>query len=594
METQYSFFNYDSPSLTEKYENYLKDIDSLITDIQNIPMCFIFKSTIKIFFEICNYLDSTKIKNLFDKLSMLYHKLKKIQLFNLLVSYYREIKGIYNEIEKSFNNVGFTIRDDLIINPVFNENNISKFRINIKSTSLAKYKYLKSKIEEYFDAREDLLIKNDFIIGNFEEGYTFENILKDKFLYLNDGDVLKEMKSLLLEFGIDYTTRDSWWFNEDISRKVVLRKKEEEKQKKLEEKQKRIADKNMRKEKFKNVILNLQKDELIIRKKFYSKKNTSKFKQTFLDLKNIILSNEEIKTKLINILPYGSTTQFTYNLNSDLEISLFTKNYEKIDKIEITEILQKIERLIIDNYEEKYTDVIIRETRRTVLLVLKDKMSDIQIEINCNNFFTLMNSNLIRNYLIYDARALILINIIKDWSKIKKINSNSEGYLSSYCYTLMTIFFLQKLNQPLLPVISSNKDLLKIKIYEKEHFIEKQLLQSSNLMQNWHTFNKEDTVSTLLIKWMLFYLYLFDEKRYCIDISNENNTFRYDEAKYLSYSVDQSKLSAYCFIDMFDYTYNPGAYMKENSFPHDNYLRVLKESVKSLLEGKSIFAADEQ
>ena len=55
-----------------------------------------------------------------------------------------------------------------------------------------------------------------------------------------------------------------------------------------------------------------------------------------------------------------------------------------------------------------------------------------------------MNSNLIRNYLVYDARALILINTIKDWSKIKGINSNKEGYLSSYCYTLIIIFFYKK------------------------------------------------------------------------------------------------------------------------------------------------------
>ena len=66
----------------------------------------------------------------------------------------------------------------------------------------------------------------------------------------------------------------------------------------------KIIDENTRKLKFKNVIKNLQKDELIIRKKFYSKKNTFKFKQAFFDLKNIILSNEEIKNKLINILKY--------------------------------------------------------------------------------------------------------------------------------------------------------------------------------------------------------------------------------------------------------------------------------------------------
>ena len=46
---------------------------------------------------------------------------------------------------------------------------------------------------------------------------------------------------------------------------------------------------------------------------------------------------------------------------------------------------------------------------------------------------------------------------------------------------------------------------------------------------------------------------------------------------------------AYCFIDMFDYTYNPGSYMVNGSIKHSNFKDVLKQSIEQLLEGKKEF-----
>ena len=80
--------------------------------------------------------------------------------------------------------------------------------------------------------------------------------------------------------------------------------------------------------------------------------------------------------------------------------------------------------------------------------------------------------------------------------------------------------FLQKIKNPLLPIISSYNDLIKIKIKisEKQFFIERLLLKSFELIQNDKNDKNEDTV-TLLLKWMIFYLYLFDGQQYCIDIT---------------------------------------------------------------------------
>jgi hypothetical protein len=176
-------------------------------------------------------------------------------------------------------------------------------------------------------------------------------------------------------------------------------------------------------------------------------------------------------------------------------MTLITKNYETYNEDAINDLFQKIWDIITKDYssEFKIFSEGIRHTKRTILLLLIHVESNTKIEINCNNFFSVMNSSLIRNYLTYDARALILINTIKDWSKQKEINSNSKYFLSSYCYTLMTIFFLQRMKNPLLPIIYSNNNIFRMKISDKEFFIENELFNSSESMRHWHTENKEDT-----------------------------------------------------------------------------------------------------
>ena len=303
-------------------------------------------------------------------------------------------------------------------------------------------------------------------------------------------------------------------------------------------------------------------------------------------MKHIILSISSLKNKIKDIYPYGSISQLTQNINSDYEISIITENISDINISDIEIILKEISLYIENNNRNEYKIEGIRKTRRTSLLLLKDKNFDINIEINCNNIFSILNSNLIYKYITYDARVLILINTIKDWSKIKGINSNHEGYMSSYCYTLMMIFFLQRIKRPLLPIINSKINYSPIIINRKEFFIEKNLLYPELAFKNYKTKNKEDTVTTLLLKFFVFYLYLFNENDYCIDISNNKLTFRYNEVKYLNFFEEKNKRSVYCFIDMFDYTYNPGSYMEKDSTPHELYKKKLKKSLIQLLNGE--------
>ena len=590
--------DYENLSLIEKIEKFEKELDDLIIDIKNEDIDIILDYTSLIFFKLCLELSNPQRKELTNRLLKLYHKLKNLYFFNQMVSLYQKIDSIAHDIANKFNTscLEFNVYRDIILESIYDykKNKNSEFKtlgLNIKSTNIKKYEFLSNVLEEEIYTKDDIFMSYDLIIGDFDEGYTLNIKFNDKYIIINNAKAIKEMKELLKKYGIENNT----WYDtyEPESKKIIhraLNSMTEEEKKKRDEERKKEEEEN--KIKGRQFIESLQNEEKYIKIKFQrTKKNTKIFKKIFFSLKEFILSNELVKDKILKILPYGSVTQCTCNEKSDVEMTIITKNYMKATKEDISQIYEDIKK----NLEEKKNEEFelfsegIRETKRTILLLLRHKETKTEIEINCNNFFSVMNSTLIRNYLVYDARALILINTIKDWSKIKNINSNNKHFLSSYCYTLMTIYFLQRMKDPLLPIISSYNDLIKINISEKEFFVERQLLHSSELMKNWHTQNKNDTVTTLLLKWMIFYLYLFNEDEYCIDISNQKYTFRFKEDTYLTSSVKESKLSAYVFIDMFDYTYNPGSYMSMNSPEYDIFKNVLKESIEQLLEGKKEF-----
>jgi hypothetical protein len=55
--------------------------------------------------------------------------------------------------------------------------------------------------------------------------------------------------------------------------------------------------------------------------------------------------------------------------------------------------------------------------------------------------------------------------------------------------------------------------------------------------------------------------------------------------RYLNYFETKNKRSAYIFIDIFDYSYNPGAYLDEDSTPHKNLKKVMKRTLLQMLNG---------
>ena len=520
--------------INKKYEKLLELIETSINNIKNKSINEILYQSLTIFFEIIQKINYKKLAILKNKLCMLFHKLHQLSFFNLLITYCHFIEKISTNIYSKKSEFKFNPSEDLLFKVIYDKILNKKlehkiFSLKIFSSSEIKFIFLKNILEKLVYDNLDPFAEYSIIPGPYQDGYEIIINMRDNYLILNDEsnqkDSIQEMKSLFKKYGIN-ENYINWWKNNSYARQVqnydITEEKEKENninnnankiidRKKNEEIIKLIIE--QKKEKFNGIIKSLKKQEINIKNNFkLTNKNFSHFRESFKNLKHIILSIVSLKNKIKDIYPYGSISQLTQNINSDYEISLITENYSNIELSEIEIILKEISSLLENNYKNEYKINGIRKTRRTYLLLLTDKSLDINIEINCNNIFSILNSNLIYKYITYDARVLILINTIKDWSKIKGINSNHEGYMSSYCYTLMTIFFLQRIKKPLLPIINSKINYNPIIINKKEYFLEKNLLQPELIFKNFKTTNKEDTITTLLLKFFVFYLYLFNER----------------------------------------------------------------------------------
>ena len=76
-----------------------------------------------------------------------------------------------------------------------------------------------------------------------------------------------------------------------------------------------------------------------------------------------------------------------------------------------------------------------------------DRLSGLSTDLNTNDRLGLINTHMIKRYCELSPLLVPMLYFIKAWAKLHGLNSPSLGgkdrSLSSYCYALMTIGYLQ-------------------------------------------------------------------------------------------------------------------------------------------------------
>lgn len=127
---------------------------------------------------------------------------------------------------------------------------------------------------------------------------------------------------------------------------------------------------------------------------------------------------------------FGSSVTGLHLKESDLDLCV-----EYRGRLSVLDLQRIAKRL-------RMMDILAIPTARTPILKFYDPNIKSNCDVNINGLLGVQNSKLISDYLSIDERAFDLALYIKYWSHENNLNG-FQNYLSSYCFTLMVIHFLQ-------------------------------------------------------------------------------------------------------------------------------------------------------
>lgn len=157
---------------------------------------------------------------------------------------------------------------------------------------------------------------------------------------------------------------------------------------------------------------------------------------------------------------FGSTVSGFSLKHADLDFCLFDPDY-LANCHETPNVESKLEAQVkivialgeILRKEKRFFNIKVLSRARIPIVKLKDMITGISCDIGVNNALALHNTRLLATYAAMDARVAQLALIVKYWAKRRGLNEPYWGTLSSYCYLMMIIYYLQRLEQPILPVL---------------------------------------------------------------------------------------------------------------------------------------------
>ncbi|CAK9024147.1 Terminal uridylyltransferase 7 (TUTase 7) (Zinc finger CCHC domain-containing protein 6) [Durusdinium trenchii] len=83
----------------------------------------------------------------------------------------------------------------------------------------------------------------------------------------------------------------------------------------------------------------------------------------------------------------------------------------------------------------------LRSSSKVPILILEKDGFD--IDVSYNNLLPLLNTRLLRSYTLLNPRLSVVALAVKRWAKAHHIAKSYEGFISSYAWTLMVVYYFQ-------------------------------------------------------------------------------------------------------------------------------------------------------
>ncbi|XP_078656960.1 terminal uridylyltransferase 7-like isoform X4 [Branchiostoma floridae x Branchiostoma belcheri] len=116
-----------------------------------------------------------------------------------------------------------------------------------------------------------------------------------------------------------------------------------------------------------------------------------------------------------------------------------------------SEILAKVEQILAK--EESFADVESNFSAKIPCISFKDRESGLQCILSTGNDAAISTCKLLATYARIDHRVRTLGLAFRYWARVCHLDCQSEGSMPPHAYIIMTVYFLQKHQPPLLPVL---------------------------------------------------------------------------------------------------------------------------------------------
>uniref|UniRef100_A0A0K8T1L0 C2H2-type domain-containing protein n=1 Tax=Lygus hesperus TaxID=30085 RepID=A0A0K8T1L0_LYGHE len=178
--------------------------------------------------------------------------------------------------------------------------------------------------------------------------------------------------------------------------------------------------------------------------------------------------------------------------------------------------------------------------------------SSLEGDISLYNILAQENTKLLGTYAEIDERVKILGYMVKKFAKVCNVGDASKGSLSSYCYILMMIYFLQRCSPPVIPVLQAlpvTTEPLPKKFVDgcNTYFYD----DISTLSNVWPDYKKNvKSPGQLWIEFLRFYTEEFDSENYVVSIRSPELVLKLEKRWFTK---------VFAIEDPFDHAHNLGS-----------------------------------